>query len=67
MDLVRRLEDPRPAQAMGVALALAKELLSDANSPLAAGADPGTLHAVLRLATVALDISPGHGALAAEA
>jgi hypothetical protein len=65
MDLVRRLEAAQPTQAMGVALA--KELVSDANSPLAIGAEPGTLHTFVRLATVALDISPGHAAPAAEA
>lgn len=64
MDLAHRLEDARPVEAMGVALA--KLVASDANSPLAIGAEPGTLHAVVRLATAALDLSPGHGAPAGE-
>jgi hypothetical protein len=64
MDLVHRLEALRPVEAMGVALA--KQLASDANSPLAVGAEPGTLHMVVRLATVALDLTPGHGAPASE-
>jgi hypothetical protein len=56
LDLANRLEAPRPAEAMGVALA--KMLVADANSPLAVGAEPGTLHTVVGLATVALDVSP---------
>ena len=60
MDLVDRLEAAAPVEAMGVALA--RQLVSDTNGPLAVGADPGTLHMVVRLATMALDISPGHGA-----
>ena len=65
MDLVHRLEAPRPVEAMGVALA--KQLVSDASSPLAIRAEPGTLHMVVRLATVALDLTPGHGAPTDEA
>jgi hypothetical protein len=64
MELVGRLEAPRPVEPMGVALA--KQLANDANSPLAVGAEPGTLHMVVRLATVALDVTPGHGASAGE-
>ena len=64
MDLVHRLEAERPVEAMGVALA--KQVVSDANSPLALGADPGTLHMVVRLATVALEVSPRHSATAGE-
>ena len=64
MDLVHRLEAERPVEAMGVALA--KQVVSDANSPLALGADPGTLHMFVRLATVALEVSPRHGATAGE-
>ena len=60
MDLVHRLEAPQPVEAMGVVLA--RQLVSDANSPLSVGADPGTLHMVVRLATVALDLTPRHGA-----
>ena len=64
-DLVHRLEAARPVEAMGVALA--KQLVSDANSPLAVGAEPGTLHTVVRLATMALDLTPGHGPHSGEA
>jgi hypothetical protein len=64
MGLVHRIEAPRPVEPMGVALA--KQLASDANSPLAVGAEPGTLHLVVRLATVALDVTPGHSAPAGE-
>jgi hypothetical protein len=64
-DLVHRLEAARPVEARGVALA--KQLVSDTNSPLAVGAEPGTLHTVVRLATVALDLSPGHGVPSGEA
>jgi hypothetical protein len=60
-DLAARLEAPRPVNPMGVALANA--LVSDANSPLKVGSEPGTLHAVVGLATVALEFSPaGDGA-----
>jgi hypothetical protein len=60
-DLAARLEAPRPVNPMGVALAYA--LVSDANSPLKVGSEPGTLHAVVGLATVALEFSPpGDGA-----
>ena len=56
-DLAARLEAPRPVNPMGVAL------VSDANSPLKVGSEPGTLHAVVGLATVALEFSPpGDGA-----
>lgn len=65
MELVRRLEAPQPVEAMGVALA--RQLISDANSPLAVGADPGTLHMVVRLTTAALDLTPRHGAPPGEA
>ncbi|HEY7965436.1 MAG TPA: hypothetical protein VID68_00245 [Solirubrobacteraceae bacterium] len=65
MDLAHRLEAARPVDAMGVALA--KQLVSDANSPLAVGAEPGTLHAVVRLATVGLDLPPRLGAPPEEA
>lgn len=64
MHLIRRLEAPEPVEAMGVALA--KQLLSDASSPLAIGAEPGTLHAVVRLATAALVLAPGHNAPVVE-
>ena len=56
MDLVRRLEAARPVEAMGVALA--KVIARGADSPLAVGAEPGTLHITVRLATVALDGPP---------
>lgn len=62
MALVDRLEAPRPVEAISVALA--KHLATDANSPLAVGAEPGTLCLAVRLATVALGVTPGHGALA---
>ncbi len=64
MGLVHRLEAERPVEAMGVALA--KQLVSDANSPLAVGAEAGTLHTVVGLATVALDRSLRHGATPSE-
>ncbi len=49
----------RPVNPMGVALA--KVLVSDADSPLRVGAEPGTLYTVVRLATAALDLSPSQG------
>ena len=65
MDLVRRLEAAQPTRAIGIALA--KELVSDADSPLAIATEPGTLRTFVRLATLAGDPSPGHGALPAQA
>jgi hypothetical protein len=64
MELVHRLEDERPVEAMGVALA--NQLISDPNSPLVVDAEPGTLHIVIRLAMIALDMSPRHAATADE-
>lgn len=64
MDLVVRLEATRPVKPMGVALA--NVLVTDADSPLKVGAQPGTLYAVVRLATVALDSLPAHGSPAGE-
>ena len=58
MDLVVRLEATRPVKPMGVALA--NVLVTDADSPLRVGAQPGTLYAGVRLATVALDSLPAH-------
>jgi hypothetical protein len=58
-DLAIRLVAKRPVNPMGVALA--KVLVSDADSPLRVGAEPGTLHTVVRLATAALDVSPAQG------
>ena len=43
---------------MGVALA--RLLVTDSASPLSVRGDAGTLHAVVRLATVAMDATPGH-------
>ena len=65
MDLVVRLEATRPVKPMGVALA--NVLVTDADSLLRVGAQPGTLYAVVRLATVALDSLPAHGSRAGEA
>ena len=62
-DLAIRLVATRPVNPMGVALA--KVLVSDADSPLRVGAEPGTLYAVVRLATAALDVSPAQGGAAA--
>jgi hypothetical protein len=56
MDLADRLEDVRPVEPMGVALA--KLIATGPDSPLAVGAEPGTMRTVVRLATVALDVSP---------
>lgn len=58
-DLAVRLVATRPVNPMGVALA--KVLVSDANSPLRVGAEPGTLCMVVRLATAALDVPPSQG------
>lgn len=58
-DLAIRLVATRRVNPMGVALA--KVLVSDADSPLRVGAEPGTLHTVVRLATAALDVSPSQG------
>ncbi|MHB8695841.1 MAG: hypothetical protein ACYDHH_31890 [Solirubrobacteraceae bacterium] len=58
-DLAIRLVATRPVNPMGVALA--KVLVSDADSPLRVGAEPGTLYTIVRLATAALDVSPFHG------
>jgi hypothetical protein len=64
-DLAVRLVATRPVNPMGVALA--KVLVSDANSPLRVGAEPGTLYAVARLATAALECSPARSGPANEA
>jgi hypothetical protein len=64
-DLAVRLVATRPVNPMGVALA--KVLVSDADSPLRVGAEPGTLHAVVRLATAAMDSSPAQSGAASEA
>ena len=64
-DLAVRLVATRPVNPMGVALA--KVLVSDVDSPLRVGAEPGTLHAVVRLATAALDSSPAQSGPASEA
>lgn len=64
-DLAVRLVAIRPVNPMGVALA--KLLVSDANSPLRVGAEPGTLHAVVRLATAALERLPARSGPANEA
>ena len=58
-DLAIRLVATRPVNPMGVALA--KVLVSDADSPLRVGGEPGTLYTVVRLATAALDVSPCQG------
>jgi hypothetical protein len=58
-DLAIRLVATRSVDPMGVALA--KVLVSDAESPLRVGAEPGTLYTVVRLATAALDVSPSQG------
>jgi hypothetical protein len=58
-DLAIRLVATRPVNPMGVALA--KVLVSGTNSSLRVGAAPGTLHAVVRLATAALDVAPAKG------
>ncbi len=63
-DLAVRLVATRPVNPMGVALA--KVLLSDADSPLRVGAEPGTLYAVVRLATAAMDSSPAQSGAASE-
>jgi hypothetical protein len=55
-DLAVRLLATRPVNPIGVALA--KVPVSDADSPLRVGAEPGTLYAVVRLATAAMDSSP---------
>ncbi len=62
-DLAVRLVAMRPVNPMGVALA--RVLVSDANSPLRVGAEPGTLYAVVRLATAALDVLPSQGGVVA--
>ena len=64
MELADRLEAPRPVEPIGVALA--KQLASDANSPLRVGAEPATLHIVDRPVTVALDLTPGRSAPTGE-
>jgi hypothetical protein len=64
-DLEIRLVATRPANPMGVALA--KIPVSDADSPLRVGAQPGTLYAVVRLATAAMDSSPAQSGAASEA
>ena len=58
MDFVVRLVGHASGQAEGVALA--NVFVTDADSPLRVGAQPGTLDAVVRLATVALDSLPAH-------
>lgn len=52
-DLAIRLVATRAVNPMGVALA--QVLVSDADSPLRVGAEPGTLYTVVRLATAAMD------------
>jgi hypothetical protein len=61
-DPAARLEAQRPVNPMGVALANA--LVSGANGPLKVGSEPGTVHAVVGLATVALEFSPAGGGAA---
>ena len=55
MDLIRRLEARGGAEPMGVALA--RLLVSDPVSPIAMQSQPGTLYAVVRLATAAMGSS----------
>ncbi len=55
MDLIRRLEAPRLAEPMGVALA--RLLLTDPVSPIYEQAEPGTLYMAVRLATAAMGVS----------
>lgn len=55
----------RPVNPVGVALATV--LVSDADSPLRVGTEPGTLYAVVRLATAAMDSSPPQNGAAREA
>jgi hypothetical protein len=64
-DLAVRLVATGPVNPMGVALA--KVLVSDADSPLRVGGEPGTLYAVVRLATAAMDCSPAQSAAASQA
>lgn len=63
-DLAVRLVATRPVNPMRVALA--KVLVSDADSPLRVSAPPGTLYAVVRLATAAMDSSPAQSGAASE-
>lgn len=60
-DLAIRLVATRPVNPMGVALA--KVLVSDADSPLRVGGEPGTLYTLVRLAIAPLDVSPSQGGL----
>jgi hypothetical protein len=64
-DLAVRLAATGPVNPMGVALA--KVLVSDADSPLRVGGEPGTLYAVVRLATAAMDGAPAQSAAASQA